>query len=96
MVGGAAVDEGAWGFWWKGGHESQAVDRLAPGMEIEALAEDETIEAIRLTGARSFAVGVQWHAEWKIQENELARRLFEEFGSAARASAVQRGRNRTG
>ncbi len=74
----------------------QAVDRPASGMEIEALAEDETIEAIRLTGARSFTVGVQWHAEWKIQENELARRLFEEFGSAARASALQRGKNRTG
>jgi putative glutamine amidotransferase len=72
----------------------QAIDRPAPGMEIEALAEDETIEAVRLRGAKSFTVGVQWHAEWKIHEHELSRRLFGEFGTAARASALRRGKNK--
>jgi putative glutamine amidotransferase len=72
----------------------QAIDTPAPGMAIEALAEDDTIEAIRLPGAKSFTVGVQWHAEWKIHEHELSRRLFEEFGTAARASALRRGKNR--
>ena len=70
----------------------QGVDAPALGMEIEALAEDGTIEAIRLKDAESFAVGVQWHAEWKIHEHDLSRRLFEEFGNAARASAVRRGK----
>jgi len=70
----------------------QGVETPAPGMDVEALAEDGTIEAIRLSDAPSFTVGVQWHAEWKIHEHDLSRRLFEEFGAAARASAAHRGK----
>ena len=41
------------------------------------------IEAIHMPKAQRFTVGVQWHAEWKAQEHELARKLFRAFGEAA-------------
>jgi putative glutamine amidotransferase len=33
--------------------------------------------------AQRFTVGVQWHAEWKAQEHELASKLFNAFGKSA-------------
>lgn len=72
----------------------QAIDRPAPGLEVDAVAEDGIIEAVHMPSAKNFTVGVQWHAEWRFEEHELAKRLFEEFGAAARASALRRGKNR--
>ena len=36
----------------------------------------------RLEKYPSFAVGVQWHAEYEPEKNELNKCLFAEFGSA--------------
>jgi putative glutamine amidotransferase len=60
----------------------QGVDRLAPGLTVEAVAPDGTIEAIRLAHGRGFAVGVQWHPETDWQSDTLSRRIFEVFGEA--------------
>ena len=68
----------------------QGVDRLADGLEVEAVSPDGVIEGINLGGAKSFAVGVQWHAEWKPGEHELSKKLFEAFGDAARERAAKR------
>jgi putative glutamine amidotransferase len=59
---------------------------LEPGerIVIEGIAEDDTIEAIRIGGAQSFALGVQWHAEYDPQSNPVNRTLFEAFGEALR------------
>ena len=59
---------------------------LAPGERIvvEGVAEDGTIEAISVAGAPSFALGVQWHAEYDPQSNPINRALFEAFGEALR------------
>jgi putative glutamine amidotransferase len=59
---------------------------LEPGERIiiEGVAEDGTIEAIRIAGAPAFALGVQWHAEWDPQVNPINRALFEAFGTALR------------
>jgi putative glutamine amidotransferase len=62
----------------------QGVDRLAPGMVVEARAPDGVIESIRLDDPDRFCVGVQWHAEWNYDDHMLARALFEAFGEAAR------------
>jgi len=65
----------------------QGIDRLADDFEIEAVTvEDEVIEGIRLKNDETFTVGVQWHAEWYPEKEEylLSRRLYEEFGKAAR------------
>lgn len=60
----------------------QAIDRLAPGLRIEAVAEDGTIEAVSVEGASNFALSVQWHPEWRWSENRQSRALFAAFGRA--------------
>src|SRR3954454_20605292 len=57
---------------------------LDPGKRVlsEGIAEDGTIEAIRIAEARAFALGVQWHAEYDPQHNPINRKLFEAFGQA--------------
>ena len=62
---------------------AQSVDRVANGFVIEAISPDGVIEAIHMPNAKRFTVGVQWHAEWKAQEHELASKLFRAFGDAA-------------
>ncbi|MCC8981013.1 MULTISPECIES: gamma-glutamyl-gamma-aminobutyrate hydrolase family protein [Bradyrhizobium] len=59
---------------------------LEPGKRvvIEGVAEDGTIEAIRIADAPGFALGVQWHAEYDPQRNPINRALFEAFGDALR------------
>ena len=65
---------------------------LEPGARIvvEGVAEDGTIEAIRIADAKGFALGVQWHAEYDAQSNPVNRALFRAFGEAL--SAHRRGR----
>lgn len=60
---------------------------LDPGKRVvvEGLAEDGTIEAIRIAEAPGFALGVQWHAEYDPQKNPINRALFEAFGAAVAA-----------
>ncbi len=60
---------------------------LEPGKRvvIEGIAEDGTIEAIRIADAPVFALGVQWHAEYDPQRNPINRKLFEAFGEALTA-----------
>lgn len=72
---------------------AQGIDRLAPGLVVEATAEDGTIEAVRAAGARRFAVGVQWHAEWKPLENPVSSALFRAFGDACRERLAERPRS---
>jgi putative glutamine amidotransferase len=57
---------------------------LEPGRRIviEGVAEDDTIEAIRVDGAPNFALGVQWHAEHEAAHNPINRALFRAFGAA--------------
>jgi putative glutamine amidotransferase len=68
----------------------QGIDRLGDGLEVEALAPDGVIEAVRLTDAEAFTVGVQWHAEARHADHLLSRRLFEVFGDAARDCAARK------
>lgn len=65
---------------------------LEPGVRVvaEGVAEDGTIEAIRIADAPGFALGVQWHAEYDPQHNPVNRALFEAFGEAASAYRARR------
>jgi putative glutamine amidotransferase len=49
---------------------------------VEGVADDGTIEAIRIADAPGFALGVQWHAEYDPQRNPINRALFQAFGEA--------------
>jgi putative glutamine amidotransferase len=71
---------------------------LEPGKRvvIEGVAEDDTIEAIRIDGAANFALGVQWHAEHMPDSNladgnAVNRKLFEAFGAALKKYQRVRG-----
>jgi putative glutamine amidotransferase len=70
----------------------QAIDMPAPQLEIEAVAEDGTIEAVSVKNARSFAVGVQWHPEYWVKNDSPSRKIFAAFGDAARAHKASRER----
>lgn len=70
---------------------AQAIDRVAPGLTVEAVASDDgVIEAVRVTAAKTFAVGVQWHPEWHIKTDALSQALFASFSDAARHRAAGR------
>jgi putative glutamine amidotransferase len=71
---------------------AQAIDRLAPGLKVEARAPDGTIEAVSMPVAKGFLLAVQWHPEWRWWENAQSRILFEAFGEALRAHRAARGR----
>ena len=68
---------------------TQGVDRLAPGLQPEAVAPDGLIEAFSVRSAPTFALGVQWHPEWKVTENSFYLRIFRAFGDACRARAAR-------
>ncbi len=68
----------------------QAIERLAPGLVVEAEAADGTIEAVSVPGAAAFALAVQWHPEWRVLDNPVSRRLFAAFGAACRARQAAR------
>jgi putative glutamine amidotransferase len=63
----------------------QGVEKLAPGLVVEARAPDGLIEAFRVNSASGFALAVQWHPEWQVMKNPFSQALFAEFGRAARA-----------
>ncbi len=68
----------------------QAIDRVAEGLVVEALAPDGTIEAVRWVSAGAgpvdpWVLGVQWHPEWRYAENPDSIAIFSAFGDACRA-----------
>jgi putative glutamine amidotransferase len=63
----------------------QGVDRLGEGLRVEAVAEDGLVEAFSVEGASGFALGVQWHPEWRPLDNALSVALFQAFGDACRS-----------
>ena len=68
----------------------QGVDRLGRGLAVEAVAPDGLIEGFRVADAVGFALGVQWHPEWKVMDNEDSVALFQRFGDAARCYAKEK------
>ncbi len=68
----------------------QAIDRLADRLVVEGRADDGVIEAVRVADAASFALGVQWHPEYKVTENPVSMVLFQAFGKAARSRHERR------
>jgi len=69
---------------------AQGIDRLAPGLAIEATAPDGMIEAVWVKSAQVFALGLQWHPEYRPLENPDSTAIFKAFGDAARARAGAR------
>lgn len=57
----------------------QAVKQVAPGFRVVARAPDGIIEGIEAENAHHFALGVQFHPEWMIDEEPRMANLFRAF-----------------
>ena len=68
----------------------QGIARLGSGLVAEAYAPDGLIEAISVSGAKAFALAVQWHPEWDVLNNPPYLSIFRAFGAACRERAASR------
>lgn len=68
----------------------QGIDRLASPLVADAWADDGLIEATHVADAPGFAVSVQWHPEWRADENPHSVALFEAFAKACQRRAAER------
>ncbi|MFZ0582022.1 MAG: gamma-glutamyl-gamma-aminobutyrate hydrolase family protein [Candidatus Acidiferrales bacterium] len=66
----------------------QAVLEPGKGLRIVARAPDGVVEAVEWTGDANWIVGVQWHPERMVGNDELARALFRELVASARKAPV--------
>jgi len=66
----------------------QAIAKTAPRLQVEAVAEDGTIEAVSVIDAPAFAVGVQWHPEYWAETDKPSNQIFSAFGDAVRDYAA--------
>lgn len=62
-------------------HHHQAVREPGRDLYITARASDGVVEAIEEKGNR-FVLGVQWHPELAWRDDQVSRRIFEQFVSA--------------
>lgn len=63
----------------------QGVNRLAPGLRVEARAADGLVEAFSVADAPAFNLCLQWHPEWQAASNPVSMKLLTAFGDACRA-----------
>lgn len=66
----------------------QGIRDLAPGLRLEAVAEDGLVEAFSIENASAFSLAVQWHPEWQwhhcdeVGDFPFYRALLRAFGEA--------------
>ena len=71
----------------------QGIKRPGARIVIDGHADDGTPEAIYVKDAPGFTLSVQWHPEYRADQDPVSRKLFGAFGDAARAWAgASRGR----
>lgn len=68
---------------------NQGVDQLAPGLAVEAVAPDGTIESVRVLRTPAgrpagYGIGVQWHPEYDFRTDAISRLIFATFAQAMR------------
>jgi len=69
---------------WVNSLHAQGIDRLGNDLEAEAWAPDGLVEGVSVRGAKTFAIGVQWHPEWKVMDTPFYQSLFKSFAAACR------------
>jgi putative glutamine amidotransferase len=65
----------------------QAVKKLADRLKTAAISEDGVIEAAYITD-KKFVLAVQYHPEFTYLEDEMSRRLFDEFVKNCKVAAT--------
>jgi len=71
---------------------SHLVDDLAPGLIVDATADDGTIEAVSVADAKGFALGVIFHPEYWAERDQPSHAILRAFAAAVHAYARQRNR----
>jgi putative glutamine amidotransferase len=66
----------------------QAIDRLAPGLTVEAAAPDGVVEAVSAEINGAPVLAVQWHPEWRTEANPDSQAFFRLLGRAARGEPL--------
>ena len=66
----------------------QGIDQLAPGLVVDAVADDGLVEAFHVGTGQGFTLALQWHPEWKVTQNPVSMKLFGAFGGACRDYAA--------
>lgn len=66
----------------------QAVDQVAPPLQVTSHADDGIVESIESAEA-AFCIGVQWHPEWLVANVPVMRNLFSAFVDACAIHAIQ-------
>jgi putative glutamine amidotransferase len=69
---------------------SHLVDDLAPGLVVEATADDGSVEAVSVRDAKGFALAVIFHPEYWTRTDDVSRRILFAFRSAIRDHAAHR------
>jgi putative glutamine amidotransferase len=70
---------------------AQAIDRPADPLFVEAVSDDDVIEAVSMPSAKGYVLGVQWHPEGKQPLKwPLSDAMFKAFGDACRAHCAAR------
>jgi putative glutamine amidotransferase len=72
---------------------SQLIDRIAPALQIEAIAPDDTIEAARVTQSKGFALGVMFHPEYWAENDPASARILNCFSAAVKEFAAGKRRH---
>jgi putative glutamine amidotransferase len=62
----------------------QGVGKLAPDLQIEAIAEDGLVEAYSATISGAPVLAVQWHPEWGTENDRDSQTYFHLLGKALR------------
>ena len=68
----------------------QGIKNPGPRIIIDGYAADGTPEAIFVSEAKGFALGVQWHPEYRASEDPVSRPLFAAFGEAVHEWCARR------
>ncbi|PIP80064.1 MAG: gamma-glutamyl-gamma-aminobutyrate hydrolase [Gammaproteobacteria bacterium CG22_combo_CG10-13_8_21_14_all_40_8] len=69
---------------------TQGVNQLGDGLRPEAYAPDGLVEAFSVIESTEFALGVQWHPEWKVKQNPFYQSIFKAFGVACQRRAASK------
>lgn len=68
----------------------QGIKQAGRDVVIDGHAPDGTPEAIYIKGAKGFALGVQWHPEYRADADPVSQPLFAALGEACHAWAAQK------
>lgn len=66
----------------------QGADRLGAGLKVEATAPDGVVEAVSAEVNGAPVLAVQWHPEWRAQDDPDRQRFFALLGKALRGETL--------